>query len=229
MQLVFGMLLLCVLLFSVGVARGELIANSTYEMQRVLEGEDHLLNDLRIFIEVVEQKLNNIRIILNDAMQREAEALLDPEAFVSNPMNSLPLVRRMHKDASALYKYLKRDEGKDLQQIADYRLDIITDADVEHAADKLLRIQRTHELDERDMAKGLLHNKQYKAKLNTQDCVFLARHLRQQDEQRKAAKWLEMALERYTQTPEPVLQQMSLDSATILHELGQLLMQRGSL
>jgi len=45
-------------------------------------------------------------------MKRQAEAMIDPEAFVSNPLNSFPMLRRMQQDASKLYNYLKLEEGK---------------------------------------------------------------------------------------------------------------------
>ncbi|XP_060647939.1 prolyl 4-hydroxylase subunit alpha-1 [Drosophila nasuta] len=224
------MLFLCTLIFSLlCVASCQLVATSTHDMQRVLEGEDHLLNDLRMYIDAVEQKLKNIRIVLKDAMQREQEALLDPLGFVSNPLNSFPMVRRMHKDVPALYNYLKREEGEDLQQIADYRLEIIAAGDVKHAAEELLRIQRIHELDERDMAKGLLQNEKYKAKLNTQDCMYLGRLLSKKGEQQLATKWMELALEQFNETPEIVLQQFALNRSSILKERNQLQLPRARL
>jgi len=41
-------------------------------------------------------------------------------------------------------------------------LDVLTDMDLEHGAKGLLRIQEIYNLDERDMAKGILAQKQYK-------------------------------------------------------------------
>ncbi|KAH8388306.1 hypothetical protein KR093_003454 [Drosophila rubida] len=217
------MLLLCALVLCVaGVASCEPLANSTYHMQRMLEGEDHLLNDLRDYIDAVQRKLKNIRIILSDARQREKEAQLDPLGFVSNPLNSFPLVRRMHSDVAALYSYLKREEGEHLQQIADYRLDVVSAADVQFAADSVLHIQQTYQLNERDLAKGLVQQKHYKAKLNTQDCVYLAKHLQRQGQQQQAVKWLELALEQYKETPERVLQELSLDRVAIQQQLTQM-------
>ncbi|XP_034488622.1 prolyl 4-hydroxylase subunit alpha-1-like [Drosophila innubila] len=213
--------------FTVKMVGGELTATSTHQMRRVLEGEDHLLTDLRIYIKVVEQKLKNIRIIVDDALKRHEEAMMNPVEFVSNPLNSLPMLRRMHQDAPKLYSYLKLEEAKDLQQIADYRLDVLTDLDLEHAAKGLLRIKETYNLNERDMAKGLLSQKQYKAKLSTLDCVCLAKYLQKQGENQEAAKWLEIALEQYEETPEPVLKLMNTDRAVILRELGMIQIQRG--
>jgi len=63
-------------------------------------------------------------------------------------------------------KFLNRFFRKflsDLQQIADYRLDVLTDMDLEHGVKGLLRIQEIYNLDERDMAKGLLAQKEYKS------------------------------------------------------------------
>lgn len=50
----------------------------------------------------------------------------------------------------------------DLQQISDYRLDVITETDLEEAIKGLLRIQQVYELDERHMVQGQLSQKQYK-------------------------------------------------------------------
>ncbi|KAM8702998.1 hypothetical protein ACLKA7_005355 [Drosophila subpalustris] len=224
---------LCVcFFFSLAVLSSEsraedLTASSTDQMRRVLEGEDDLLNDFRSYIQVVERKLNNIRIIVNDAMRRQEEAAKDPVAFVSNPLNTLPMLRRMQQDAPKLYSYLKEEEGKDLQQIADYNLNVITDLDLEYAAKTLLRIQKTHNLDERKMAKGLLAQKQYNAKLSTLDCVCLAKHLRKQGDDQGVAKWLEIALEQYEETPEPVLKLMNTERAAILKGLDMIRAKQG--
>ncbi|EDW68311.1 prolyl 4-hydroxylase subunit alpha-2 [Drosophila virilis] len=198
------------------------VATSTHDMARVLQGENDLLTDLRLYVAGLERKVNLTRLILDDAIKRQQQARIDPEAYVANPLNSLPLVRRMHMDAGKILKSMKLEPAADQQQISDYRLDVITETDLEEAIKGLLRIQQIYELDERHMVQGQLSQKQYNARLSTLDCLAVARHLRKNGEDEQAIRWLELALEQYPGTPEPVYQLLKIDRAAILRELAHI-------
>lgn len=65
------------------------------------------------------------------------------------------------------------------------------------------------------------------ARLSTLDCVAVARHLRQNGEDEQAIRWLELALEQYPGTPEPIYQLLKMDRAQILRELAHIHISRG--
>ncbi|XP_064550774.1 prolyl 4-hydroxylase subunit alpha-2 [Drosophila montana] len=219
------LLLLLLLLLKQAVVENS-VATSTHDMARVLQGENDLLTDLRLYVAALERKVKITRLILDDAIKRQQEARVDAEAYVANPLNSLPLVRRMHMDAGRILKCMKLEPGADLQKISDYRLDVISEADQEEAIKGLLRIQQVYELDERHMVHGQLSQKQYNAKLSTLDCVAVARHLRKRGEDEQAIRWLELALEQYPGTPERVYQLLKIDRTEILRELAHIQISR---
>ncbi|XP_023168877.2 prolyl 4-hydroxylase subunit alpha-2 isoform X2 [Drosophila hydei] len=195
------------------------VATSAHDMIRVLEGEDDLLKDLRLYVWALERKVTTTRVILDDAIARQQQSLSDPATYVANPLISLPLVRRMHMDAGKILKYLRQEAGADLQRISDYRLDVITEADLEQAAQGLLRTQQFHGLSERDLAQGLPGAKQYNARLKTPDCVALAQHLFMKGEDEQAKQWLRLALDLYGGVPERVNQLLQIDRKSILREI----------
>ncbi|XP_017856623.1 PREDICTED: prolyl 4-hydroxylase subunit alpha-2 [Drosophila arizonae] len=194
-------------------------ATSSHDMVRVLQGEDDLFKDLRLYVAALERKARTTRLVLEDALARLEESQIDPTAYVESPLVAFSLVRRMHMDAGKILNYLKQDAGADLQQIADYRLDIITEEDLAKATQGLLRQQQLQGLSERDVARGLLGPKQYNASLSTPDCLTLAQHLLKKGEDEQANKWLELALELYEGTPERVYELLSIDSETILRDM----------
>jgi len=63
--------------------------------------------------------------------------------------------------------------------------------------------------------------------MSTLDCVYLARYLLKQGEDQLAAKWFDIALEQYEETPEPVLKLMNTERAVIFKELGMIQFKRG--
>ncbi|KAH8417921.1 hypothetical protein KR222_008544 [Zaprionus bogoriensis] len=218
--------LVYLLLLLVQLSWADHVALSTHELVRVLEVEEDLFRDLQLYMKELKRKVFNIRQIVHDAEERFKRAKPNPEAFVANPLNSFSLVRRMHEDAPKLLSYLKRDVDENLRRIADYRLDVLTDVDLEEATKGLLRIQSAYNLDERHMARGLLAQRQYNAHLSSLDCRSLSRYLRKQGDLQHADKWLQIALEQYAQTPEPVHALLRLDRLNLLQELSDVQRQR---
>ncbi|TDG43384.1 hypothetical protein AWZ03_010206 [Drosophila navojoa] len=194
-------------------------ATSAHDLVGVLQGEDDLLKDLRLYVTTLERKARSTRLVLEDALARLEESQIDPTAYVESPLNAFSMVRRMHMDAGKILNYLKEDPTADLQHIADYQLHIITEADLTKAAKRLLRQQQLKGLSEREVAQGLLGPQQYNASLSTADCVTLAQHLLKEGEGEQAKRWLELALELYDGTPERVYELLNIDSKSILRDI----------
>ncbi|XP_030371019.1 prolyl 4-hydroxylase subunit alpha-1 [Scaptodrosophila lebanonensis] len=202
---------------------GKSFASSTYNMASLVSVEDHLLEHLGAYAAALQQKIYQIRIVLKDMDVEHQKAALDPVAFVSNPLNSFPLVRRMHHDATKLFQFFQREPGEEhLNFIANYGLSDYNQENLEEAIRGLLRIKETYELNERDMSRGLLWHKQYDSKLSALDCFEMAQYLFKMDKCNESFKWIQIGLELHDKTPQVLHELLGTDRANIWMQIGAL-------
>ncbi|XP_041447574.1 prolyl 4-hydroxylase subunit alpha-2 [Drosophila obscura] len=216
----YWLLLLC----CGGLVAGEELhyATSTRHLAFLLQVEDELLALVRQYAAKLQQKVHTMRVLQAEWMVRRVEARADPVSYVANPLRSLPLMRRMHEDASKLLDFARLDvgQGDPLKQLAEYELGAITELDLKEASSGLLRMQQIYDMDERDMARGKLRHKQYNSRLSAADCLALGAHLEDQQRGPLASRWLEVALEQYEDKWEPIHRLLQTGRSQIWQQLG---------
>lgn len=85
------------------------------------------------------------------------------EEYLSNPLNSFSLIRRMNRDWIIWQLYMDDPVGlSQVERIQELREHMPTHTDVEEAVTALDRIQSTYGLKVPEIAHGLLNGKQYK-------------------------------------------------------------------
>lgn len=94
---------------------------------------------------------------------QSAQAMLETEHYLSNPINAFALIRRMHEDWTRWQHYMEQPVGvEQVEYLKQQRDQLPTSIDLEEASSAIDRIQSTYGLKAADMALGLLNGRQYK-------------------------------------------------------------------
>lgn len=91
-------------------------------------------------------------------------ALTDPEKYVTNPLSSFSLIRRLASDWRDLMQYLEVDAGLPyITQLKTYTTgsDFPSSEDVSEAVKGFIRIQSTYKLKPLDAMQGIINGVQY--------------------------------------------------------------------
>ncbi|XP_017071952.1 prolyl 4-hydroxylase subunit alpha-2 [Drosophila eugracilis] len=152
-------------------------SSSVVELVKLLQLEQEFMENFTIYTNVLQEKVDSLNIYL-DALKRPSHRTHNErEKFVSDPLNAFGLIRRLNQDWPKLQNYTQKPVG--LVEL-DAMQNILTKApepfDMNESLKSMHRIETTYGLQPKDMAKGLLHNKQYNYKLSIRDCLALAHH-----------------------------------------------------
>ncbi|XP_017083038.2 prolyl 4-hydroxylase subunit alpha-2 [Drosophila eugracilis] len=196
-------------------------ATSTRDSATLLKIEDELIEYTRQYARELQLKVNTMRDFQKEWMTRRALGHADPTIYVSNPLISFPLMRRMYTDVHR-WMEIARQEVKQgpLQKLVGTDLTAVSEMELEMAATGLLRIQSVYGLNESDMANGKLHNKQYKSRLSSADCLALGIHLESLQKGKHACKWLKISLDQYEDKLDPVNRLLQTGRSQIYEKLG---------
>ncbi|XP_030371061.1 prolyl 4-hydroxylase subunit alpha-2-like [Scaptodrosophila lebanonensis] len=200
---------------------------STPGLVSLLELEFKFISNMNDYANALEQKLQVLRSALNAMDVERAKAQLDKMQYVSNPINSFSLIRRLHRDWKKWQVYMEQPLGKEQMAFFEqHRHNLPTDKDMSAVADAIHRIQTTYFLEASDMASGLLNGKQYNTSWNALDIYTVGKNLYNTGKYKDAIKWLIEAIEwlKRHQLPAPLGLQMTtvqLDYAQSLIQLEQ--------
>lgn len=88
---------------------------------------------------------------------------LDAISYLSNPLNGLSLIRRLHQDWVGWRKYMAQPVGAhQMRNFDTWRSELPLKEDFEDACEGIVRIQSTYDLEIPDIIGGGLHGRQYK-------------------------------------------------------------------
>ncbi|XP_017020916.1 prolyl 4-hydroxylase subunit alpha-1 [Drosophila kikkawai] len=193
---------LMLLTYSCSVLAEESHSTSVAGMVKLLEVEAQLIDNLLEYADEMESKLKIVRRSIASMLQENFKARSSTEEYLSNPLNSFSLIRRMNSDWTVWQLYMEDPVGlKQVDKIQELREHMPTSTDVEEAVTALDRIQSTYGLKIADIANGNLNGKQYNVSLTMLDTYALGQILFDQGKYVEAAGWLYQAIitmEKYT-------------------------------
>ncbi|EDW81678.1 uncharacterized protein Dwil_GK12194 [Drosophila willistoni] len=168
-------------------------ATSNRNLVDLLHMENSLMSHMNNYAMGLQRKVDMINLVLAEAENREQQANGDPERFLANPVTSLSLFRRMYEDVPKLIDFLKTE------------METVNEEEFKEAAADVLPLLIANDLNDEDVASGLLNHMQYGAHLNSLDCLALGNYLwHHLDQGHLAIKWLRLALERYDENLKPL-------------------------
>ncbi|XP_037728386.1 prolyl 4-hydroxylase subunit alpha-1 [Drosophila subpulchrella] len=188
------MLLTCqvLLLLLVRQVRGEEShCTSVAGMVKLLDLEAQLIDNLEDYAVELEKKLETVRRSITSLRLENDKARNSTEEYLSNPLNSFSLIRRMNRDWMIWQLYMGDPIGlSHVERIQELREHMPTNTDVEEAVTALDRIQNTYGLKVSHIAHGLLNEKQYNVSFTALDTYAMGQILFDQENYLPAASWL---------------------------------------
>ncbi|XP_017131037.1 prolyl 4-hydroxylase subunit alpha-2 [Drosophila elegans] len=184
------MLMLLVLLHH-QVKSEESHCTSVAGMVKLLDLEAQLIDNLADYAGELEEKLENVKRNIAKMRLENDRARSSTEEYLSNPLNSFSLIRRMNRDWMMWQLYMDDPVGlSQVEKVQELREHMPTNTDVEEAVTALDRIQSTYGLKVAHIAQGLLNEKQYNVSLNVLDTYAMGQILFDQSRYWAAAGWL---------------------------------------
>ncbi|KAL3876586.1 hypothetical protein ACJMK2_034417 [Sinanodonta woodiana] len=188
---------------------------SMAHMQRALEAERDIAEEIRQYIRAQEEKLKNLERIASEIDQHSAKALENPEYYLANPVDAYLFVKYFTLDWDRdIDPVLKNNTGNldDLgKKIELHRQDLPTYEDLTGTVNALLRLQDTYKLDTTSIARGDLGGSS-SSQLSAEDCFELGRMAYNEEDYYHTLLWMQEALVRVNDTErQPVKRQAVLD------------------
>ncbi|XP_077481935.1 prolyl 4-hydroxylase subunit alpha-1-like [Stigmatopora argus] len=167
----------CLLLILIGFSSAaEEFYSSIDQMTELLDTEKEMLASLNYYIQAEEAKLDVIKSWAQKLANHSAFASQDPKRFLGHPVNAYKLLKRLNKDWSELEILVSNNLFEDfISKLNVGRQNFPNEHDQTGAAEALLRLQDTYELDTDTLAKGELPgSSQLRTNLTVDDCYDLA-------------------------------------------------------
>lgn len=149
-------------------------------MEEVLETETVLIHNLEGYILAQEHKLDYLRQKVKEYQREHEEAKKDVSGYLLNPINAYLLTKRLTSDWKDLEQIMTMDVGLQfINNVTNYREDLKfpTEEDLAGAANALIRLQDTYNLDTASLARGELNGVQYSTQMSSEDCFEVGRKL----------------------------------------------------
>ncbi|KAH8310899.1 hypothetical protein KR044_003428, partial [Drosophila immigrans] len=144
------------------------------------------------------------------------------EEFLSNPMNSLSLIRQMNADWSYVEQLMQQPVGQKqmdfMRQTNEQRPQL---ENVEEALVAMHRIKESYKLNATDIANGLLDGLQTDAKLSPLDCYEMGLLYYNGSRYAHAVEWFKTAREVMDQNPNDVYVLLGLKRSKISYMLAR--------
>ncbi|XP_062121608.1 prolyl 4-hydroxylase subunit alpha-1-like isoform X2 [Drosophila sulfurigaster albostrigata] len=190
--------------------------------QQLLDQNGKLLLNTYEYIEELQAKIDTLRKIGKHLHQPQLAAKGREEEFLSNPMNSLSLIRQMHADWTHVEKMMQQPVG---QKQIDYirrmnerkpRLE-----NVEEAMVAMHRLKESYWLNASDIAEGLIDELQTDGKLSPLECYEMGLLYFNGSLYHKSIEWLETAKELMDKAPSDVYAFLGLTRSNISYLLAR--------
>ncbi|XP_046438574.1 prolyl 4-hydroxylase subunit alpha-2-like isoform X3 [Daphnia pulex] len=160
--------------------------------------EQKVVNVLGELVAQTEAKLSIIRHYLEDYQSVVEEKAASEEEFIErvagNPIHAYRLMKRLYFDWQTVEKEIKADNWRNaLRQLERVRMGakFPKEEDFFGAAQALVRLQDTYELNMTQLARGNLWGRQTRAELTAQDCLFMGKHAFNAGAYARAVEWFE--------------------------------------
>jgi len=162
--------------------------------------ELQIVDVLTRFAAQAQAKLDTIHRYLEEYESVVAEKVTNEEEFMErvagNPVHAYRLMKRLTVDWKEIQHHMRNDDWqyavRNLEHIG-MRSNFPNDEDFFGAAQALIRLQDTYELNITDLSRGNLLGRQTHAELTAQDCLYMGKHAQNSGALARAVEWFEEA------------------------------------
>jgi len=176
------------------------IFTSNVDLQRLLKTEAEIVRELHSYIKEEEIRIDKLKKYVREYDRHHSAALVDVEAYVSNPLNSYLLIKRLTTDWKGMVRDLMTPKKDIVNEMANRTVsDTLkwpNDEDLNGAAVALTRLQDTYGLRPGDISQGVLSGVKFGTTLTANDCFELGRQSYNNGDHPHTVQWMEEALEK---------------------------------
>ena len=168
-------------------------------MEEVFETESVLIANLEGYILAHEEKIYFLKQKIKEYQREHSEAAKDVSSYLLNPINAYLLTKRLTSDWKDVEQLMTDDVGLQfVQNLTQYRdiLKFPTDEDLLGAANALIRLQDTYDLDTASLAQGILNGVQYSTQMSSDDCFEIGRQMYNNRDYHHTIMWMTEAINR---------------------------------
>lgn len=168
-------------------------------MEEVLETESVLISNLEGYILAQEDKLEYLKLKVEKFQREHREAAKDVSEYLLNPINAYLLTKRLTSDWKDLEQIMTMDAGSQfVNNLTNYREDLKfpSEEDLVGAANALIRLQDTYNLETSSLAKGELNGVQYSTEMSSDDCFEIGRQMYNNRDYHHTVLWMTEAINR---------------------------------
>ncbi|KAM6964562.1 LOW QUALITY PROTEIN: prolyl 4-hydroxylase subunit alpha-1-like [Tautogolabrus adspersus] len=221
-------LLIHLLLFTLSSAQNDFFT-SIGHMTDLLLTEKTLVASLKDYIRAEESKLEQIKKWADKVEALSVAANQDPEGFLGHPVNAFKLMRRLNKEWGELGNSVLTDlSGAFISNLTIQRQYFPNDEDQNGAAEALMRLLDTYQLDTETISTGRLPGSSPDSSqhsiLSADDCFDLGKVAYSKSDYYQSELWMVQALKQMEEGEMP----KTADTATILDYLSYSVYQQGA-
>lgn len=168
-------------------------------MEELLETESVMINNLEGYIVVQTEKLELLKKKVIEYQREHKEAAKDVSGYLLNPINAYLLTKRLTSDWKDLEHIMTMDIGSEfLINVTNFRevMKFPSDEDLTGAANALIRLQDTYNLETSSLARGELNGVQYSTQMSSEDCFEIGRQMYNNRDYHHTILWMTEAINR---------------------------------
>ncbi|KAH8328021.1 hypothetical protein KR067_003073, partial [Drosophila pandora] len=172
----------------------EYYSSSCMGLVKLLKLENEFMRNFTLYTDDLQEKVNTLSLYLESLKRTKHSTQKEREKFVSNPINSFGLIRRLHQDWIKLQKYVYSPVGMEMLDQMEAIVKKAPEAyDMNEAQISISRIETTYELKVNDLANGIIYNEDYRSEMGVRDFFALAQHRFKTGDNNRSLEWLEEA------------------------------------
>ncbi|KMZ06903.1 prolyl 4-hydroxylase subunit alpha-2 isoform X2 [Drosophila simulans] len=202
---------------------------SVEDKMDLLEKDRELIIVLDSYATELNDKIIMLKRIVKKFKQPLEKAKNREEEYLSNPINSLSLLRQMHEDWEPVEKLLRQPVGQEkIALIEKMREDFPVEKDLMEANQAMFRILHTYDLEPKDVSTGLIDGVQYSGKMSASDCFTMGTFSFKAGSYQLASKWLSAAKDLLVDQPRKYHEVMGVTKADVTLLLARSLIASGN-
>ncbi|XP_040200575.1 prolyl 4-hydroxylase subunit alpha-2 isoform X1 [Rana temporaria] len=196
------------------------------QMTDLIYKERDLVQSLKEYIREEEERLEKIKSWASRIEDLTSKSSLDPEGFLSHPVNAYKLVKRLNSDWLSLENLVLQDSTKGFIANLTFQREFFpSEEDETGAAKALMRLQDTYKLDPDVIAKGILPGTKYVSSLSVDDCFGMGKIAYHESDYYHTVLWMQEALKLLDEGEESV----TISIAGVLDYLSYTVFQLGDI
>ncbi|XP_022211021.2 prolyl 4-hydroxylase subunit alpha-2 [Drosophila obscura] len=168
--------------------------NSEEQLEGLLATETFLIDELRDYIERLDQQLEEIRRETAAIAEIHSQVGDHVEEYMGNPLNVLTILKRFQTVWPRLEQQANATHNISVSDDRDQNMDLIlpTEEDYEEALSNLLHLQSVYELEPASLSLGVVNGMKLGSAMSWSDCLEMA----VKSDVGVAKFWLETALDK---------------------------------